>query len=314
MRPRTLFIYHGSCFDGFTSSWVFRRFFSGDDVDFHPAKYGSEPPNCKGKDVWVVDFSYPFETMAEKVILPSVRTRVFDHHKTAQATLDGILQAIRIKYNVQREADRVVFDMNRSGSGILFDELSREAGMKAGTHKPRYNGMRDLWLVDYIEDRDLWHNKLPESEFVSAYVSSMQMTFENWDKIESEGFTKAFTAGQAVKRYIDLFGEKARAQHRYELIGGYNVPTINTPYMNCSEHVGKLAEEHPDAKFAAGYFRRDDGRWQFSLRSRGDFDVSEVAQKFGGGGHKGAAGFDVDVLPWESESPKPLIHFGGDSV
>ena len=31
--------------------------------------------------------------------------------------------------------------------------------------------------------------------------------------------------------------------------------------------------------------------WQYSLRSRSDFDVSEIAKKFGGGGHAKAAGF-----------------------
>jgi len=35
------------------------------------------------------------------------------------------------------------------------------------------------------------------------------------------------------------------------------------------------------------------GRYQYNLRSRGDFDVSEVAKQFGGGGHAGAAGFTV---------------------
>jgi nanoRNase/pAp phosphatase (c-di-AMP/oligoRNAs hydrolase) len=32
---------------------------------------------------------------------------------------------------------------------------------------------------------------------------------------------------------------------------------------------------------------------EFSLRSLGDFDVSEIAKEFGGGGHKNAAGFKV---------------------
>ncbi|NIV11578.1 MAG: bifunctional oligoribonuclease/PAP phosphatase NrnA, partial [Aliifodinibius sp.] len=31
----------------------------------------------------------------------------------------------------------------------------------------------------------------------------------------------------------------------------------------------------------------------YSLRSRGDFDVSALAERFGGGGHKNAAGFRV---------------------
>ena len=36
----------------------------------------------------------------------------------------------------------------------------------------------------------------------------------------------------------------------------------------------------------------EDGKvWKFSVRSRGDIDCIPIAQKFGGGGHKNAAGF-----------------------
>jgi hypothetical protein len=48
------------------------------------------------------------------------------------------------------------------------------------------------------------------------------------------------------------------------------------------------------APFAMGWYQRGDGRYAYSLRSRGDFDVSELAKKYGGGGHKNAAGFLVE--------------------
>lgn len=38
-------------------------------------------------------------------------------------------------------------------------------------------------------------------------------------------------------------------------------------------------------------FREDDGRIKVSLRSKGDIDVAKIAEKYGGGGHKGAAAF-----------------------
>jgi len=47
-----------------------------------------------------------------------------------------------------------------------------------------------------------------------------------------------------------------------------------------------------------------DGRIRCSLRSRGDVDVSKIAQKFGGGGHKMAAG---TYLPGPVEDAKKLI-------
>ncbi len=48
---------------------------------------------------------------------------------------------------------------------------------------------------------------------------------------------------------------------------------------------------------AIAFSRVKSGTWKFQLRSvRDDVDVSKIAQKFGGGGHKHAAGFNSDRL------------------
>ena len=38
-----------------------------------------------------------------------------------------------------------------------------------------------------------------------------------------------------------------------------------------------------------------DNRCKCSLRSNGEYDVSAIAKAFGGGGHRNAAGFQVDI-------------------
>ena len=38
----------------------------------------------------------------------------------------------------------------------------------------------------------------------------------------------------------------------------------------------------------------EEGVWKISLRSKGNFDVSKVCEKFGGGGHKYAAGCKIE--------------------
>jgi len=51
-----------------------------------------------------------------------------------------------------------------------------------------------------------------------------------------------------------------------------------------------------DIMLAFGY---KSGRWNISLYTdRADIDVSQIAKKWGGGGHKGAAGFQADTLPF----------------
>ena len=52
------------------------------------------------------------------------------------------------------------------------------------------------------------------------------------------------------------------------------------------------------------FMELDDGRVRCSLRSRGQVDVSEIAAKFGGGGHKMAAG---TFLPGPVENARQLM-------
>ncbi len=306
MSKAPLVVYHGNCSDGWTAAWVFRyfkskdRLFKGHDIEYFPAKHGDieNLPDTKGRQVWFVDFTYPKEIMMD-LIVASKRTTIYDHHKSAKADLENIIQDIRDQRNVLRNDDKVVFDMSRSGAGITFDELEREHGLKHGGTKPRFNDRRSLWLVDYVEDRDIWANKLPDTEEVSAYLATAPMTFEAWDDVEKIGVEDVAQSGSSVLKYIDQYGSIVIDSVRYEHIGKYKVPTINIPIPNNSEHLNRLAKLSPKAEFSVGYYRRSDGKWSFSLRSIGDFDVSEVAKTFGGGGHKNAAGFECNELPWE---------------
>jgi len=300
MKQKPLVIYHAHCFDGFTAAWVFHTLRG--DADFHPANYNEPPPDCKGRDVWILDFSYPRDVM-KKIIIESAKTVVFDHHKTAEAALSGLLEEIAVSGVQRGNVDRIVFDMNRSGAGITFDELEEEDALKRGFRSPRHNNERAIWLVDYIEDRDLWKQILFRTDAVTAWVASTPMTFKAWSDMYHMGRDVVANRGDFVLQYMHQYGTKALEHARMERIAGYLVPVVNLPYMNCSEYVGRLCHLYPDAPFAASYFRRNDGRWQFSLRSRGDFDVSDVAKAFRGGGHRGAAGFDVETLPWEHAEP-----------
>jgi phosphoesterase RecJ-like protein len=57
-------------------------------------------------------------------------------------------------------------------------------------------------------------------------------------------------------------------------------------------------------KVSSLFVELKDGRIRCSLRSRGAVDVSEIAAKFGGGGHRMAAG---TYLPGPIETAKELI-------
>jgi hypothetical protein len=159
------------------------------------------------------------------------------------------------------------------------------------------------WLL-HVEDRDLWRMALANTPIIHAAIAARPMALEEWDRIDNTPYDDLLTEGLAIRRYIETWIEKAAGEAYYidftPVRGGpttYRAVAINVPYQNASEMGSHLLGQFPEALFAVGYFKRHDGRWQYSLRSRvGGFDVSTIAKLYGGGGHAGAAGFDSDTL------------------
>ena len=258
---KRLVIYHANCIDGYTSAWAAWRKY-GDDAEYLPASYGDPAPDVTGRWVLVVDFSYPRDVMLKMNEQTDGALSVFDHHKTAQAALDGLPSA--------------TFDMARSGAGLTWDLLHRVA-------RP--------WLIDFVEDRDLWRWKFDKSKEVNAWIGAVKRnSFEDWDRLNETPLPDVISKGEAVLAFVDRYVSEMVAQARVVDFEGVRIPVVNAPYINISELVGKLAESAP---FALGWFQRADGLYAYSLRSRGadGVDVSEIAKKYGGGGHRNSAGF-----------------------
>ncbi|MDD9738468.1 DHHA1 domain-containing protein [Marinovum sp. SP66] len=285
---RTICIHHGNCADGFTAAWCVREAL-GDAVEYIPARYGSTPPDVTGADVIIVDFSYK-RPVLERMALDARSILVLDHHKTAQEDL------LNLPYPAGGwEAHRAVagnpaalFDMDRSGAQMAWDYF-------CGGARPQ--------LVDYVADRDLWTWKLDRSREISAVIASHDMTFDQWDEFAARMQADADLGqmadeGEAILRKHDRdVRATLNLTTRTMVIGGHKVPVANTPYSMASDAAGTLAEGNP---FAAVYFDGPEGR-AFSLRSRGDgLDVSEIAKKYGGGGHRNAAGFKMPI-GWEGD-------------
>lgn len=264
-------IYHGYCPDGFTSAWaVWKKY--GDAVDYRHGSYGSALPTVDGKHVLMVDFSTDAATMRDLASRAASIT-VLDHHKTAEAELaplfaDGTIQG--------------VFDMDRSGAGITWDVLHPDELRPS--------------LVNVIEDRDLWRWKLGDlSRYGCKFVDQFDMKFDSWDiaarsfDVDLAGTIKIGAAlyKQHMKNCDSLIG----ATLHHVQIDEFRVPCCNVPHLYCSE-VGAILARREDAPFSATYFVNKTGDLAFSLRSTDEkVDVSEIAKRFGGGGHRNASGF-----------------------
>jgi oligoribonuclease NrnB/cAMP/cGMP phosphodiesterase (DHH superfamily) len=196
---------------------------------------------------------------------------VLDHHKSAEETCGDL--------------DFCHFDMNHSGAYLAWDYLFPDDNIPL--------------LISYVEDRDLWKWELPHTEEVLSAVDSFEKTFENWDMLhgyldaaESIRWKKVKNMGEGILQYKRNLIKSLLANSYKTNILGNEVPIVNAPFFQ-SEMASFLAEGQP---FAAAYYFDGEG-YKFSLRSKEDgADVSKIASKFGGGGHKNASGFRVTDL------------------
>lgn len=293
----TICIYHGNCADGFGAAWaVWKRF---PDWEFYPGIYQNDPPDVTGKHVVLVDFSYKesvISTMAEK----AKSILILDHHKTALDDL-GYVRSRMLDpgenwdgWSIYR--DHLVgknetplncfFDLSKSGAVIAWEFFH------PGKPVPK--------LLQHIQDRDLWKFEMEGTRDLQAYIFSCEYDFETWDTLVRHAENNdlrddMMERGAAIERkhHKDV-AELVKVLKRPGTIAGHSCWIASLPYTFVSDAAHLMcsmpAEDGSLPAFAACYWDTEEGR-VFGLRSDGDFDVSEVAAEYGGGGHKNAAGF-----------------------
>src|SRR5690606_24668973 len=143
-------------------------------------------------------------------------------------------------------------------------------------------------LIRYIQDRDLGRFELPNSREIFAAISSYPLQFDAWDQLMRTRLDSLVEEGRVILRKHQRDLEVVLPSlTRFMVFGGYVVPAANIPHMMTSEVGGRLAQGHP---FGVTYYDTPSHR-VFSLRStKAGVDVSKIAELYGGGGHRHAAG------------------------
>ena len=259
----TLVIHHGfPCKDGFCSAWVLRKKYP--DADFVSGIHGStEPrPDVTGKDVIIADFSYDRDILLE-MKSEANSLIVLDHHADREKQLEGL--------------DFCIFDTTKSGARLSWEYCFPDQPVP--------------WLVAYVEDRDLWNWKLPDSEAINATLGCYRHDFEVWDELGEMSLEEFKKVSVAVKAYQDQRVTEICNNAREIEMAGYKVLCANTCVLQ-SEVGNALAVNRP---FSVTRFQLEDGRWKYSLRSiKGKgIDVSKIAALFSGGGHPEASGCTI---------------------
>ena len=255
-------IYHADCTDGFGAAYSAWKLL-GNRAEYHACKHGSPPPDVKGKSVAILDFSFDNATI-KKMIKIAENLIVIDHHKSSMVELHDITST--------------VFDMTKSGAILSWEFFH------PGKEPPKF--------VQYIQDRDLWKWELPYSREFSAAFDMIPFEFEEFEKYEDDSvFDDTVKRGSYILAYSKTVIKKVCEKASTRKFGGLDVLVVNASHW-ISEIGSRLS---PDCDFAMiWYYDHNDYKIKVSLRSFHEtVDVSEIAKKFGGGGHKKAAGFTL---------------------
>lgn len=255
-------IYHADCTDGFGAAYSAWKLL-GNRAEYYACKHGTPPPDVKGKNVAILDFSFNNAT-TKKMIDESNELLVIDHHKSAMVELHDI--------------SNTHFDMTKSGAMLAWEFFH------PGKEPPKF--------IKYIQDRDLWAWELEYSKEFSAAFDMVPFEFEEFEKFEDDSvFDDAVKRGSYILAYSKTVVKKVCEKAQLRKLDEKEVLVVNASHW-MSEIGTRLA---PDCDFAMiWYWDHDAKETKVSLRAFHDtVDVSEIAKKFGGGGHKKAAGFQL---------------------
>lgn len=274
-------IYHSNCYDGFGGAWAAWKKF-GDTATYIPAKYGKHPPaEIDGKEVYVIDFSYNEATLLD-MESHARRLVCIDHHKTAETFVPKLKE--------------FVFDMSHSGAYLAWKYFHPDEQVPL--------------FIEYLSDADLYHFTRPHAEEIIAYLHTLPRTFESYERMRSEidgetSFVHAVENGTLLMQYRDKVLEAAMESVHFVRLHDHIIPAVNMcfPMSEVSHGLHEVYEKYPPVSLS---YRYDDGLWKCSLRSNGAFNCAALAEKFGGGGHPGAAGFSIPFEP--GKFPFEIVH------
>lgn len=259
--------------------------------DFFEVDYVQELPINKvseGEKVYFVDYSFKDNTRYILDTLMGMGCNVIwiDHH-TSSLNLIKDYEYLNSVKGIRQ--DRI------SGAGLTYMYL----------HKCEFDKIP--YYIKLVSDYDCWQFKY-DTDTTNFKIGIETRHYDALDRIwddlldesvDVEGYTTALynltnliKTGSIIKNYIDKDNEQYRNSYAYESeIDGHKCLVVNK--KSNSWIFGEKINEYSLVMI----WVFNGNKYSYSIFSTSDtVDCSKIAEKFGGGGHKGAAGFSSDEL------------------
>jgi len=293
---KTLVLYHAGCTDGAGAMWSAWKYFADDAkyiaVGRESKKQDSMLKRCRNADrIFMCDMMLELVDI-EMILDAGTEVNILDHHisnieqlhaSTLLADYPGLLKDFT--------------DLERSGAGITWDHF--------------HGGSRPV-IIDYVEDFDLWHWRLPNGPSIRTYLNqfnwkNQQEIIDRFNEFEKMSPDHLAAKGTPLLKFKnDIIARNIKQVGRAKvsvvlptefsrMLTTYNVPILNSNQF--IDETGHLMAE--GESFAIIWQVMKNGTVRSSLRSDDEgADVNLIAQHLGvgGGGHVHASGTRFDSV------------------
>ena len=280
---KKIVFYHEDA-DGFTGAWAAWKKFKN-TADYLPIHHDNKPLdtlalNAEGKDIYIIDYSFKPEEM-KMLVAVNKKVVLIDHHITSA-------ESVKI-------ATESLYDTSHSGANLAW--------------KYFHPNKKTPKLINYVEDYDLWKFKLPFTQELTLILSAKKLKFKIWDKLAKE-FEDASALKELIKQGKIMFDYRENLINELiekgeeVIFEGHRAFAVNSPVFE-SEIGHHIYNKKGMLAIIWSYRKKHNKpKLKVSLRSDKNIDVAEIALKYGGGGHKSAAGFTLEKeieFPWKTK-------------
>lgn len=315
---KTICIYHNADFDGIFCREIAKRFLPK-DTEFIGWNYGDAAPEVPADaSLYMLDIS--MDGLMDHPNLTWV-----DHHKSAMEKygakvgyqIDGVA-ACRLAWQWFSAWERT-YHIEATHPGELPTKQDFLARMVSEPLSVRLAGEYDIW--DKRDPRadvfqfGLRSRELHDSDWDQILSVSSTPTIEELEALVDVGYQSLLEPdgscapaivcgllkdGELLQRYQQE-NDASIVKHRSFVFEfeGLKFLALNTARCNSLTFASRDVPETGHDALMGFYWN---GKWNVSLYHalhRKDLDLSLIAVKYDGGGHRGACGFNVRILPFE---------------
>jgi uncharacterized protein len=273
MNTLPLIVYHADCPDGFGAAYSAWRKFTT-NAEYFPAAYHRPPPDFTNRVVYLLDFCYP-KAVLEPLVAVAKEVHLIDHHATTLAQIEGLKTPLKT----------CILDMKQSGAHLAWKYFNPAD--------------RVPLLIKHIQDRDIWTWEMPNSEAFLAALDMLPFEFEAWDRLmlmvefSPRGYAEFVERGAAMNEKFQALAAAHVADARPLLIDGCLGLALPANHAFAGR-VGNLLAEKAGS-FGVIWGITQDNTLRMSIRGISGYDVRALAERFGGGGHREASGFELPL-------------------